>query len=287
MLPCFAQISAISTPLDGLIKDVAAGGFSVIELWFTAVEEFLRGKSLAEIHRILAEHGVRVAAISAHGGLFRREEDASRLAWELFETRLRLAAELNAPIVVVLADVTPSDLPSTTDPVPWALEKLDRFATAAAAVGVQVALEFQARSALISNLGTAREFVEALGHPALGVCLDICQFHAGASQDADWGIDHRFLPLHVQIADWGGVPRELATDADRILPGEGDIPMSLWLEILRRRQYAGAISLELMNPIFWSLPPIQVTTAGFGALQSVLANVPDPSPSGGGFRRDE
>ena len=68
------------------------------------------------------------------------------------------------------------------------------------------------------------------------------------------------------------VPRELAADADRILPGDGDLPLVSILTKLRERGYDGWVSLELMNPTLWQLRPTQVIELGMAALRRVLPN---------------
>jgi 4-hydroxyphenylpyruvate dioxygenase len=76
----------------------------------------------------------------------------------------------------------------------------------------------------------------------------------------------------VQIADLSGVARELATDADRVLPGDGDFQLVPILDVLRRLGYTGWVSLELMNPTLWQLRPTQVIELGMAALRRVLPN---------------
>ncbi|MBZ4152196.1 sugar phosphate isomerase/epimerase, partial [Escherichia fergusonii] len=58
--------------------------------------------------------------------------------------------------------------------------------------------------------------------------------------------------FHVQVCDVAGVPRELMTDADRVLPGEGDFRLEPLVRRLKQIGYTGAVSLELMNPVLWS-----------------------------------
>jgi sugar phosphate isomerase/epimerase len=67
-----------------------------------------------------------------------------------------------------------------------------------------------------------------------------------------------------------GVPRELATDADRILPGDGDFQLEPIMRILREIGYAGWISVECLNPLFWQMKPAQVAQTGYSALQRIL-----------------
>ena len=63
---------------------------------------------------------------------------------------------------------------------------------------------------------------------------------------------------------------ELASDGDRILPGDGDIPLKPLLDTLRAIGYAGHVSLELMNPQIWQIPPRQVGEVAMTALRRVL-----------------
>jgi sugar phosphate isomerase/epimerase len=77
---------------------------------------------------------------------------------------------------------------------------------------------------------------------------------------------------HVQLCDLAGVPRELASDADRILPGDGDFQLGPILERFRAFDYQGWVSLELLNPTLWQNKPTQVAEIGFTALRQVLSN---------------
>jgi 4-hydroxyphenylpyruvate dioxygenase len=67
------------------------------------------------------------------------------------------------------------------------------------------------------------------------------------------------------------VPRELATDADRVLPGDGDFRLGPIVAQLRALGYDGWVSLELMNPTLWQVKPVSVAEVGLGALQRVLS----------------
>src|SRR5262249_14966681 len=75
---------------------------------------------------------------------------------------------------------------------------------------------------------------------------------------------------HVQLCDLAGVPRELATDGDRVLPGDGDFRLGPILERLRGLGYEGGGSLELMNPTRWKAKPVQVAEVGVTALRKLL-----------------
>jgi len=74
----------------------------------------------------------------------------------------------------------------------------------------------------------------------------------------------------VQVCDLADSPRELARDADRILPGEGDIPLASLIAHLKRINYDGCVSIELMNPQLWQVPALQLADAGMATLRRLL-----------------
>ena len=89
----------------------------------------------------------------------------------------------------------------------------------------------------------------------------------------------------VQVSDLAGVPRELATDADRIFPGDGDLPLENFLEKLHERGYDGYVSLELMNPTIWRANPRQVAEIGAHADSRSVGGRGMPDRQAGADRR--
>jgi 4-hydroxyphenylpyruvate dioxygenase len=74
----------------------------------------------------------------------------------------------------------------------------------------------------------------------------------------------------VQFADVAGIPRELMSDADRVLPGDGDFHFAPVVDHLRRIGYEGYVSLEVMNPVLWQMKATQVAELGLMALRRVV-----------------
>ena len=74
----------------------------------------------------------------------------------------------------------------------------------------------------------------------------------------------------VQLCDLAGTPRELAGDADRVLPGDGDFQLGPLLERFRVLGYAGWVSVELMNPTLWQTSAVQVAEIAYTALRRIL-----------------
>jgi sugar phosphate isomerase/epimerase len=113
-------------------------------------------------------------------------------------------------------------------------------------------------------------FVRSAAQPAVGLCLDLFHFYTGPSKFEDLALLSPENLFHVQVCDLADRPRELATDADRILPGDGDFQLRPIFERLRQIGYAGCVSLELLNPMFWAIPARQVGEIGLTALRVAL-----------------
>ena len=120
---------------------------------------------------------------------------------------------------------------------------------------MRLALEFQGRSALANNLQTAAALVAEADQPSLGLCFDVFHYYLGPSKTEDLGYLSADNLFHVQLSDVAGQPRELMSDADRILPGDGDFLLAPIIDRLRAIGYWGAVSVELMNPGLWQVPP--------------------------------
>jgi len=267
MIPTLSQVCSLNSSFAQDIEDYAAGQCRSIEVWLTKLEDYLAGRSLTELNDLLAQHGVRLPVASYQGGLLASQGAARQEAWELLERRLDMCAQTAIGTLVVACDVVG---PLTQDLLDRVVVSLTQLAQKAGQAGVRAALEFQARSSWGNNLQTAVALVEEVGSPHLGLCLDAFHFGVGPSKPADLGYLTPANLFHVQLADIADTARELCTDSDRILPGEGDLEIELMLHRLRDIDYRGCVSLELMNPQIWQVSARQFGEVGMTALRKLL-----------------
>ena len=187
--------------------------------------------------------------------------------WKHFAQRLHLCHELGIGTLVVAGDIVG---PLSAQDIERARNSLADASRQAAEHGIRLALEFQANASFANNLQTAAALVAEVASPHLGICFDAFHYYTGPSKLEDLAylsVDNLF---HVQLCDLAGLPRELAADADRILPGDGDFQLESILDVLRAISYQGCVSLELMNPQIWQIPPRQVAEIGMTALRKLL-----------------
>jgi 2-keto-myo-inositol isomerase len=267
MRPAIATVSSLDSRLETILDDYAAGHVDAVELWLGHVDAFVAGQGVAALAERLAERGIAPVAASFQGGLLTSQGDARREHWAHFDHRLTLCRDLGVPVLVVAGDAFG----------PLGVEDLARLsmslvdaAKRAADVGVRLALEFDARASFPNNLQSAVALVEEVASPALGVCLDWFHYTVGPSKAMDLGLLTRENLAHVQLSDIADVPREMASDADRILPGEGASPPDDLVARLRAIGYAAAVSVELHNPALWRVPPRQFGEIAMTALRKVL-----------------
>jgi len=268
MIPSLSQICSLNSPFDRDLEDFAGAGCQSVEVWLTKLETYLESHTLQDVRFWLDKMRLSLSAASFQGGLLASQGEARREAWELFRRRLDLCRELNIGTIVVACDI-PAPLDQQT------LERvqvsLTQVAQEAGQRSLRAALEFQAHSAFGNNLQTAAALVADVGSPHLGLCLDTFHWHVGPSKTEDLGYLTADNLFHVQLCDLADVPRELARDGDRILPGDGDIHLAAIVERLKQIDYRGCVSIELMNPQLWQIPALQLADAGMAALKRLLA----------------
>jgi sugar phosphate isomerase/epimerase len=271
MRPCISEATTLSTPFADDVRGYAEGGCHAMEVWLTKLETHLETASVADTRKLLDERQMTLAAAAYQGGLLLSQGEQRKAHFDHFRRRLDLCQAFGIPTMLVVADfvgkVGETDLQR-------AVVSLTEAARWAGGFGVRLALEFRGSASFCASLDTAVSLVAACGEPNVGVCLDVFHYYTGPSKFDDLALLTKANLAFVQVCDLAGVPRELATDADRILPGEGDFRLGPIIEHLKRIGYDGWVSLELFNPTLWQAKVASVAELGLGAVQRLLGARP-------------
>jgi sugar phosphate isomerase/epimerase len=276
MIPCFSTVTTLASAfIDDLDASVDAA-CPALELWLTKLEAHVERHGLTATRQQLHERGLQVAAAAYQGGLLLSEGEARREQVAQFTTRLELCQGLGIPLLLILPDfaeqVQPMDLQR-------AVRSLTQVAQAAAAHDIRLALEFRPSTKWCGSVATAAALVETCGEPNVGLCLDLFHYYTGPSKFEDLERLTMERLFHVQVCDLVGVPRELASDADRVLPGDGDFQIKPILDLLSQRGYTGAVSVELMNPTIWQMKTVQVMEIAVTSVRRLLGQATMESAS--------
>lgn len=267
MQACISSATTLRSTFADDVNHFADVGCPAMEVWLPKLETHLESASAADTKALLASREVRLVAAAYQGGLLLSQGEARKAHFDHFRRRLDLCQTFGIPTLLVVADFAEGLDQTALD---RAVVSLRQAAQWAAGFDVTLGLEFRAKNAFCASLDTAIALVTASQESNVGVVLDAFHYYTGPSklEDLD-GLPVERL-AHVQLCDLAGVARELATDADRVLPGDGDFRLELLLAKLRALGYAGWVSLELLNPILWQADPKQVLEVGVTAMRKIL-----------------
>lgn len=271
LAPCINHSTTMTTDFKTAMEAYGKAGFRAVELWLQKVDEYLPQSSLGEMKRIVSDQGLKaVSACSAGSSLFfpRLTDREKRI--DGLKRRLELCRELgvpmiNSPSVIFQADVKKEDFDG-------AIPLVHEVGEIARGLGIKIVLESIKGSTFLGCLTSVLELCRRAKHPYVLPMMDTFHFYAGVSKLEDLDLLEQGELAHFHIDDVpGSVPREILTDADRILPGEGVIPLRAILSKLKARGYSGVASLELFNRQLWTEDPFAVARRALASLQRIIS----------------
>lgn len=267
MKPCISEATTLPQTFANDVAAYADAGWPGMEVWLTKLETHLQTHSGADTLKLLEDRQMALAAAAYQGGLLLSQGEQRRVHFDHFRRRLELCALFNIPTLLVVADFVEAVDRTSLE---RAVVSLAQAGETAAGFGVRLALEFRGRATFCASLDTAVALVAQCGRPNVGVNLDVFHYYTGPSKPEDLDLLTPENLFHVQLCDLAGVPRELAADADRVLPGDGDFRLGPLVARLRDIRYDGWVSLELMNPTLWQVKAASVAEVGLAALRRFL-----------------
>jgi 4-hydroxyphenylpyruvate dioxygenase len=267
MKPCISEATTMPCTFAEDVANYADAGWTAMEVWLTKLETHLEKHSVDETRRLLEDRRMTLAAASYQGGLLLSQGDQRKAHYDHFRRRLDLCQQFGIGTMLVVADFT-QKIDATA--LQRAVVSLKQAAQWAAGFNVRLGLEFRGHDTFCSSMDTALALVNECGEPNVGVNFDVFHYYTGPSKFEDFELLTAERLSFVQLSDVAGVAREMAGDADRILPGDGDFRLQPILQRLRDIGYDGWVSLELMNPMLWQAKPSQVLELGLQAMRKFL-----------------
>lgn len=267
MTPCISQVTTLTSTFADDIANYHATGCRCVEIWLTKLEQHLEDVSAADTQKAIRDAGIELTAAAYQGGLLLSQGEQRKAHFDLFRRRLDLCQAFGIKTLIVAADhaqAMDAQAPGR------AIVSLTQAAQWAAGFGIRLAVEFLGTDSFCTSLDTAISLIGQCRESNLGICLDVFQYYKGPSKLEDLERLTGANLFHVQVSDVAGLPREMMTDSDRIMPGEGDFQLGSIVQKLRAIGYTGAVSLELMNPELWRANPKQVIELGLTALERLL-----------------
>ena len=267
MKPCISQACTLSSSFADDLAGYAEGECQAIEVWLTKLETHLEKHSVADTRQQIADNGITLTAASYQGGLLLSQGEQRKAHFDHFKRRLDLCQAFGIDTLLLTADFGERIDQTALERAVASLVEAARWAQA---FNVRLALEFHGKAGFCASLDTALKLIHSTGENNVGVCLDVFHYYTGPSKFEDLQLLTRDNLFFVQVCDVAGIPRELARDSDRILPGEGDFNLDPIVAQLKKIGYDGWVSLEMLNPTLWQIKPAHLVELGRGALERLL-----------------
>jgi 4-hydroxyphenylpyruvate dioxygenase len=245
MIRSIATVS-IGGALDEKLKTIAAAGFEAVEIFendFTCFDGSAR-----DVARMCGDLGLRICALQPFRDFEGLPEPQRAQAFRRAEKKFDLMAELGTDLLLVCSNVSPLALGG----IDRAADDLREFGERAAKRGLRVGFEALAWGRHVNDYQDAWEIVRRANHPAIGIILD--SFHTLApgfpvSQITAIPADKIFL---VQLADAPQLDLDVLSWSRhfRCFPGQGNLPVSDFMQAVNVTGYKGPLSLEIFNDQF-------------------------------------
>ena len=242
-------------PLEKKIEFIAASSFDAMEPWdreLTAYEE--AGGSLKDLGKSIRDKGLFVpSVIGLWGSLGNTKEDfESRL--EEHHTRLRMIRDIGSEHVQIIPDLQKRET-FTKDIGAWCYRRISEIALNE--YGLKTGIIFLNAVPQLKTLSDAVDVGMMSSWPDAKVIPDTYHnYHGGTEPNALRMLNPNSIAIF-QFADSpAGLERQDTwCDPQRVLPGDGILPLVEQLKILYEIGYKGCVSLELYNPMYRKREP--------------------------------
>ena len=255
-------------PTDILAASQA--GYELIEIWAAKLRDFLQTNTVADLQNLLTENNLEPYSINSIEHItFRNAEDYAQIKAETEELS-KIAREIGCPYVVVVPGKMPSDT-TEEEIIDESVKVLNELADIAEKYDVGLAFEFLGQAdCSVQTLDLDKKIIEKVNRENVGLVIDTFHFYAGNSTfEAIETLDPKKLFIF-HINDAENIPKENLTDAHRLYPGEGILPIKEIKERFDKIGYDRMVSIEIFRPEYWEANPFEVAKKAKEATERVL-----------------
>ena len=268
MFVCMHEASSDRFDFKTAMEGYAKAGIRAVEPALVKVREFAQKESVAAARRLLDDLGLKAVSSSNQLGLA-EPGDARTANLEALKWKVELARAIGADRLVA---PSAGAGPYTLDDYKRGVDNLREAAEIAKPFGITLMLEFTRTSRFAGSLPTALKLVREANHPNLRVMMDTYHFWGGISKFEDLELlrDGELHHLHFEDVR-ADPPREIQGQPDRVFPGDGIAPLRRIVELLKRKKYGRAASLEMFSPMIQAMDPSQVAQKARAAIERLIA----------------
>ncbi|RJS92154.1 sugar phosphate isomerase/epimerase [Candidatus Bathyarchaeota archaeon] len=239
----FTTLGCPNWTLEEIIRNASEMGFDGVE--FRGIKDEMDISKLPEFTRdiektkkLLSDHKIAVAGIGVSAKFAVINPEEKKKHFDETRRNLKLAAQLDAPIVRVFGGYLPEGY-TREKMVPVLVENLREMADEAEECGVKIALETHddwTDSRIVSRI------MKEVDHPYVGVLWDMhhpFRFNHEDPKETYTNLSPYIVGVHVKdsILDENGQMK-------LVMLGDGDVPIKEMLEMLINGGYEGYVTFE-------------------------------------------
>lgn len=253
---------SLSGVLDEKLRAIAAAGFDSVEIFENDLLSF--NGSPRMVGQMCRDLGLGICAFQPFRDFEGMPEPQRARNFMRAARKFELMQELQTDLMLVCSNISPASLGG----IDRAAADFHALGELAGRHGMRVGFEALAWGRHVNDYRDAWEIVRRADHKAIGIILD--SFHALAPSFPVRPIqsipgDKIFL---VQLADAPKLSLDVLSWSRhfRCFPGQGDLPVTAFMESVLATGYRGAWSLEIFNDQFRAGSAARTATDGMRSL---------------------
>ena len=260
---------SISGELPEKLAAIAAAGFDGIEIFENDFLTF--DGSPKEVGNMIRDHGLEISLFQPFRDFEGMPEPQRAQTFDRIERKFDLMQELGADLILICSNASPISLGG----IDRAALDFAELGERAAKRGIRVGYEALAWGKHVHDHRDAWEIVRRADHPNIGLILD--SFHTLARKIEVESI--RSIPadkmFFVQLADAPLIDMDLLywSRHYRNMPGQGDLPVTQFMQSIAATGYDGTLSLEIFNDQFRGASPHSISVDGHRSLVYLMDQV--------------
>ncbi len=256
--------------LETDIRAASEAGFELIEIWAAKLREFLKTKTTDDLKQLLEQSSLEPYSINSIEHItFRNDEDYAEIKAEC-EELCGIAEEIGCKYVVVVPGKLPENA-TKEEIIEESVNVLNELGDIAENHNVSLAFEFLGQTdCSVQTLDLCNEIVERVNRENIGNVIDTFHFYAGNStfEAIEKMNPEKLFIFHINDAE--NLPKTDLTDAHRLYPGEGILPIREIKEKFDEIGYDRMVSIEIFRPEYWNEDPFEVARKARRATMDVL-----------------
>ncbi len=247
----FHGATSMTADLVTDVESTAYAGFQALELWANKTDKYLTDHSLDDLKALLTKNNVAPMSINSIEFITFRGNEYPKIKDRCRELS-QLAQFIGCPTIIVVPSPSPSWQTTWTEIVDEHVRVLRDLGDIAAEYGVNLSFELLGFGwCSVRTPRGAWEIIKKTGRDNVGLVVDCAHLYGGGGlfNEIDALDPAQIFTFHLD--DLEDLPKEAITDAQRIMPGQGVIPLGDICRRLQKLGYDGDCSVELFRPEYW------------------------------------